>query len=167
MKILNKLIVLFALIPLISSCRTLLNMSIDSDVYFCEYRGGFWGEWSRSIMFCTAKGSVGNFVLYPDSVHPSEWGTRVYVNGLNDLKQLKKGEWYEYSGTIEYYSTKSTLALAIEDLVRNAISCHVRPVSGNLFSIPATIKVRKGTGRIVYNILFDNVGIGIQLPLFY
>ncbi len=164
MKIRRIIIYLVALLPIVVSCKSLLNLGVDPYIYFCEYRGGYWGEWDRSYT-CAAKGNVGSFVLYPDSNHPSEWGMKVTVNGLNSKNDLESDEWETFSGLFEFYSSETTTSKAVQKVVRSWNYSYLRPHGSIHYSRPATIKAQRGFGCVIYNVYFDDVGIGIQLPV--
>lgn len=164
MKKRRSLICIVALLPIVVSCKPLLNLAADPYIYLCEYRGGYWGEWERSYT-CAAKGNVGSFVLYRDGDHPSEWGMKVTVNGLNSTKDLDSDEWDSFSGLFEFYSTQTTTSKAVQNVVHLWNSSYMRPHGSIHYSRPATIKAQRGFGRVTYNVFFDGVGIGIILPV--
>lgn len=161
-----RIICILALLPIIVSCKSLLNLGVDPYIYFCEYRGGYWGEWDRSYT-CAAKGTVDSFVLYADNTHPSEWGMKVTVYGLNSSKDLESDKWDTFSGLFEFYSRESTASKAAQNVIRTSSFSYLRSPGSNHYSRSATIKAQKGFGCVIYNVFFDDVGIGIKLPVSY
>ncbi len=159
----RKFLLIIVLFPFVVSCGILERMNDDGKIYFCEYRGGYWGKWDDGWS-CCVKGTVDSFVLYDSINHPSEWGTKITVYGLNSKEDLSD-EWQKYSGKIEFYSIESSAIKAAQSKARNASWCYIRPSGSRVFSRPASISVKRERIRVVYNVFFDDVGIGISLPV--
>ena len=143
MNIRRSIICIVALLPIVVSCKPLLNLAADPYIYLCEYRGGYWGEWERSYT-CAVTGNVGS---------------------LNSTKDLDSDEWDSFSGLFEFYSTQTTTSKAVQNVVHLWNSSYMRPHGSIHYSRPATIKAQRGFGRVTYNVFFDGVGIGIILPV--
>ena len=102
--------------------------------------------------------------------HPSNWGTHFVINGLKEKASIKSNQTYEYTGYIETYSTKTTTSSAALELAQEANEdktfwLTVRPYESTKYKIYCKVLVYKKSGKLYYNFFFNNVGIGLGLPI--
>lgn len=132
------------------------------------YYNGYWGKNWREPSGLLIEGTFDEFIVY--YYHPGNFTIRVKINYMPSeipkkimKMRLKSGEWYEYSGTIEYFTRSGT-----SDITKDIERWTSAP-SGNDEGVikvtkPATIRIMPyKKNPETYNILFDNVGIGITL----
>lgn len=157
---------------------------LKGQIKTCGYFDGYWGAWEENYFMdifgridytlpCQkVYGDYSGFCIYQAQAHPSYYSFRFkitnYVEPSKKTKKehLKSKQWYDYNGIVEYYVT---------DKYPTAKAC-VRSSSGNFPSVlPTTEGAKKKTvnARIqiapykdhpqVYNIWFEDVGVGIDL----
>lgn len=145
----------------------------QTSFYFCKYINGYWGKWENSNPYTyieggyLIKGNYDEFIIYDYNNHPSQYIMKVklFAMDVETDKKLKKqriksGQWYEYSGTVEYYTQ------GLWDKFKNIM--HQWPnvpdaSNGEIQTASATIKIQPYKKRPeVYNIFFENIGLGIQ-----
>lgn len=124
--------------------------------FFCTYLNGYWGDWeSFPDYLFKIRGNPDNFIGYSASSHPSQYQFKVTVNGF-DKSVLKKLKEKDYSGSIETNGFSRSFVTVLP---------YAPPTDGrNMRTYSARIKVfYKGHDRYVYNIWFDNVGLGLDI----
>lgn len=144
------------------------------------YIDSMWGEWDYvSSYVYNISGSVDDFVIKNSRDHPSNYFLRIKVDNFTIpsrseyKRRKKKNEWHEYEGTIEYFY-RACDGDNFKSRAKGGFS-YTDPTAydegGELFNE----KVLKATKRIVvriapfkkhpsvYNIYFDDIGIGIVL----
>ena len=81
--------------------------SMSQTKKFCCYYDGYWGKWSS--FSAEMRGSYNGFVLYLPWEHPSNYFFSFDIDNRTpptkkEVKEHgKKGLWWEYTGTVEYY----------------------------------------------------------------
>ena len=103
------LIILFVIIPITSFCQTYFS--------FTKCINNYWGEWKYSNPYRTIdggyllNGTYDEFIIYAYDKHPSQYIMKVKLFAMsvdNDKKakkqRIKTDQWYEYTGTVEYYT---------------------------------------------------------------
>ena len=146
-------------------------------IKFCAYFDGFWSPWVSSSE-ARVYGNYESFVVH--TVDDGPWNYRFKFT-INDFKvpnkkqrkkDLKANKYYEFSGTVEYYTSYDFPS------ARDAFRQNKGPkfISANMekgkptkkITSKATIRVRpfKDYPR-VYNIWYDNVALGIDLNTTY
>lgn len=140
----------------------------------CVNIGGYWGEWSNINSYFpqnhyTAYGTNAQFIIYDKYNHPSSYFFRVVITNFDfpdakrKRKHLKTGEWYQYSGYVEYVPQRDGKGYSLDAFVRSF-------QSGNCYSNHEKVKT-KAIIKIApykkepqtYNVWFDNYGIGLIL----
>lgn len=161
-----KRIILFSLSALLfTGCGIFSNMS-NSQVSYNKYIDGFWGNWETFNPFSNVSfyGTPGNFIVYQGYGHKSDYSLKIVANNCflstKDKTAIKSHRWYEYKGTITYrtykrYNSSKDYIKAFDYVL----------ISGTYeVTRPATIKVYPMKDRYCYNIYFDGVGIGLNIP---
>lgn len=144
--------------------------------YINEYWGDKWEDSNESLYSdqygYVLKGTYDEFIIYYvlpfGNNYPSDYIMRIKIIGLNtdiDKKEkkrrLKNNEWYQYSGTVEYYTDHNFSTL--EQYIRSWPS-RVNRDEKRRNVTPATIKIAPYKKKPeVYNIYFGGYGIGISL----
>lgn len=157
MKRLLVISVTLSIVGLISSCSVQYGAASAN-----KYVGGYWGQW-YSIDTWMYQGSVGDFIVYSPSNHPSNYCFKVVANNSPD--DIQNGKWYTCTGYIEYhyYTIPKNFSVASKSFVNNDLpylSCN----GSEIIRRPATIKVSKDNDGTTYNIFFDEVGFGFEIP---
>ena len=162
----SSLIILFVIIPITSFCQTYFS--------FTKCINNYWGEWKYSNPYRTIdggyllNGTYDEFIIYAYDKHPSQYIMKVKLFAMsvdNDKKakkqRIKTDQWYEYTGTVEYYT--NGLWDKFKDIVNQWP--YVPDASyGEVHTVSATIKIQPyKKNPKVYNILFEGYGIGINL----
>lgn len=145
---------------------------------YCKYIKGYWGEWQNSVSYSSGEvlqGTYDEFIIYYKTYHPSEYILKVKINGLvieSSKKEkarmkaaIKANTWYQYSGTVEYFTTSNTDFKQQFALWPNGVIAPKATDTDARSNIrPATITIQPfKKNPQVYNIWFDGYGIGIQL----
>lgn len=139
-----------------------------------------WGKWIPVNNYIL--GDYGDFVIVESEyTHPSNYLVRITLNNFelakkSDYKKRKKNnEWYEYSGTIEYfecsdYNTAKTTTM--DARIKSGLgfgflapSAYDKNLAGfRTIRKPAIIRIAPYKEKpIIYNIFFENYGIGIDM----
>ena len=148
--------------------------SQDVDIYTCAYFDGYWSEWNNIGLGGKIKGNYDGFIIYLDSEGPWEYRFKFTIDNMafpnkkQRNKDIKNGNYYVFSGTVEYY---------ISDDEPSALE-NFRKKRGPYF-VPAKLPNGRPTKKITskatikiapfknlpetYNIHFDKVGFGINL----
>lgn len=127
-----------------------------------EYPGRTFSNSDNSAIVLKSAGGTQYFAFFIDHyVKPSK----------KDLKQhIKSDTWFEYTGTVEYcvndeYPTAESLAKACRFVVPNP---RVQDTPTVTRTTRATIKIAPYKEvPVVFNIWFDNIGIGISVRDFH
>lgn len=162
----KRLLALLILCSTVTSCG-ILGYNGASGKY-CQYLDGYWGQWESFFAMTTGafQGDPGNFVVYKNGSHPSDFCFRISSRGF-DKSAVKKNSWEKLSGTIEFYSnhpaggqsaSKSFVSSTLGFLDGKAIGNEV------VVKRPATIDIQRVSGGYLYNVFFDNVGFAIVIP---
>lgn len=166
-----------------------ISLYASAQIKVCCYYDGYWSEWEEAylsdlygrldptIPYLKIYGNYSGFCTYGNTAHPSTYSFKFQITNytIPDKKtkkeHLKKGKWYEYSGTVEYY-VKEDLPTIKDILKRESIFGHfpsITPSYGTRKrSVNATIQIApyKDHPR-VYNIWFEGVGVGIDIGTIY
>ena len=173
---------------------TLTSMS-QSKKFCCCY-DGYWGNWKS--FSAQMQGNYNGFVLYLPWEHPSNYFFSFDIDNRTpptkkEVKEHgKKGLWWEYTGTVEYYvcdvypTIKDCFKqfgrpLMKSDLESSEYSSKLSVLratrirqQGNFVARGLTKRTARATIKIapyshkflkpmVYNIWFEDVGFGIDL----
>ena len=136
---------------------------------------GYWGDWKSSYIGVGIEkfyfnGTINNFVIHSSEEHPSNYVMKVTINDYRldtDKKsrkqRLKDNVYYEYEGTVEYYTE-----LTFQDFGEYThrwpyISWNTS--KGKKHVAKAIIKIQpyKEYPQIL-NIFFENYGVAISVP---
>lgn len=139
------------------------------DAYYCQYVDGYWGQWQKVVAFRP------QFIGRPDDFgvgfmtsSPRLYFAKIRVNGFNKKDLKSNGSFTEYSGTIEYtiHDGKPENRHNILKQSRAFVEYFGKIEGSETITRPVTIKICKGRrrGAIIYNIFFDHVGIGLDIP---
>jgi hypothetical protein len=139
----------------------------------CELVDGCWSKWRDSYEYIY--GNYGQFQFYKPEGHPSIFCWRFTINNYRTPtraeieKHRTTGEWFEYSGTFEYYISDDfpdirsqllkpgMVAPWLHDTSKGQTPCVKRTVN-------ATIKIEPYVEHPkVYNVFFEGCGYGIDL----
>ena len=144
----------------------------------CAYFDGYWSEWRPESSVVKIKGNYDGFILYLEKEGP--WNYRFkftidnmfFPNKKQRKKDIKEGNFYEFTGTVEYYITDDYPTI-LELFRKN---------KGALFA-PAKLENGRPTKKVTsratikvaafkdlpkdYNIWFDRVAFGISLGTLY
>lgn len=141
---------------------------------FCKLINGYWGQCESSNPYTyieggyILQGTYDEFIIYEHGKHPSQYIMKVKLFAMRieedkkiKKKRIKSGQWYQYSGSVEYYTKR--------ELERFSNIIQTWPYTpntsnGKCHTVAATIKIQPYKKKPeVYNIFFENLGIGIQL----
>ena len=136
---------------------------------------GYWGDWKSSYIGVGIEkfyfnGAINHFVIHSSEEHPSNYVMKVTINDYRldtDKKsrkqRLKDNVYYEYEGTVEYYTE-----LTFQDFGEYThrwpyISWNTS--KGKKHVAKAIIKIQpyKEYPQIL-NIFFENYGVAISVP---
>lgn len=127
------------------------------------YIGGYWGDWEHYSIY-KFQGTHGNFVVYLQDHHPNDYSYRVTVSNYNEYR-VTKNDWAEFQGSIEYKVSEYSLQNnTYKELSKEFVSRSWPTPIGVNIKRPATIRIRKYGSAYVYDIYFDGVGLGVQIP---
>ena len=143
------------------------------------YYDGYWGEWKDqwlpSLYSSTPEkfyyriyGNESGFIVYDADNHPSDYVFKFQINNYvaptkQQIKEhYKRDEWYEYSGTVEYYVVESKPT--IKEILKDHCDWPGRtePIAKRIANATIKIAPYKKHPR-TYNIFFDDVAVGIML----
>lgn len=141
---------------------------------YCKLINGYWGQWENSNPYrfidggYLLQGTYDEFIIYENGKHPSQYIMKVKLFAMRieedkkiKKKRIKSGEWYQYTGSVEYY-TKDVLE-RFNDIIQQWPYTSDTS-NGKRHTVAATIKIQPYKKKPeVYNIFFENLGIGIQL----
>ena len=138
---------------------------------------GYWGSmWldAMDLNQVVITGGFDEFVIHQGGKHPSEYIMKVTIQRMTvetDKKKkkivMKSKNWYEYSGTVEYFSWKEN-PNGFKDIVKSwpfgALNASFKDSKNAItYKVPATIKIAPYMDKPeVYNIWFEGYGIGID-----
>ena len=141
---------------------------------YCKLISGYWGQWEDSNPYrfidggYLMQGTYDEFIIYEKGKHPSQYimkiklfAMRVEKDKKAKRKRIKSGEWYVYSGNVEYYTyNPSEKFINIIQQWPNTPNTS----NGNVHHAYATIKIQPYKKNPEdYNIFFENTGLGIQI----
>lgn len=165
----KKLILLFLMVMSING--------LSAQTFTCCFFDGFWSDWKRVEPSVSVYGSWDSFIMF-DKNSGDKWEPqfKVTINNLSvpNKKQRKKDVkdkvWYEFDGTVEYnlpidgmnilewFRYFKGALLLDKPALEEALEQDARKVVSR-----ATIKIPAFEKRpLVYNVYFDNVGVGIS-----
>ncbi len=153
-------------------CWGIAQAQISLSAYF----DGYWSDWKSCAQTIKIHGEYGGFIIYDQEEGPWSHFFKFTINNFcipdKDTRKsnLKNDKWYEYSGTVEYYICddyptaysvfKSSKAPVF--VTESWSKKTERPIKK--ITSPAKIKIRPYKDHPeVYNIWYDNVGLGISL----
>jgi hypothetical protein len=169
------------------SLASFLLLIISINFTFAQ-KGGFsfsfninsmWGNWQPA-----SERILGNYndlvIVEGEYTHPSDYYVRITLDNFelikdtNYKKRLKNNQWYEYTGTIEYFEIDNPAEwhTTFEDRIKSNIGLSFGAPTANdrdkkgfrAIKKPAIIKIAPYKEYpIIYNIFFDNYGIAIDL----
>ena len=139
----------------------------------CTYINKYWGKWQSNTGYVTGRGdSDDSFIIYHADSHPSAYIMKVTVLNMlieKDKKEMKRRiksrEWYEFYGTVEYF-TNPTYPDINKMLLYWPSRVSPSATEPNVKSIVSMAVIKVAPYKNIpetFNILFDGVGIGIQL----
>ena len=158
---------------------TLLSVTMFAQIKRAAYFDGYWSDWkSDSQVNWAIRGSYAGFIIYPKASGPWEPWFKFTINNfyMPDAKTRKKnvkyGQWYEFTGTVEYYISDDYIsAYQIFKTRRGASFVNPKQPDGRptkKVTSQAKIKIAPYKDHpTVYNIWYDNVGLGIDLNNIY
>lgn len=151
-------------------------ISVFSQTYFnfCKLINGYWGQWecSNPYQFIEGgylmQGTYDEFIIYEYGKHPSQYIMKVKLFAMRveqdkkiKKKRIKSGEWYQYTGSIEYYTTG--VLERFNDIIQQWPYVP-NSSNGKPHTVAATIKIQPYKKKPeTYNIFFENMGLGIQI----
>lgn len=153
------------------------NSSFGQKSVSC-YFDGYWSSWRDMPPNAKLKGNYDGFIIYNDSEGPWNYRFKFTIddfkvpNKKQRKKDIKKKNYYTYTGTVEYYVTYNhPSALSIFRDNRGPTFCPAMLDGGTpakKITSKATIKVApfKKLPK-VYNIWYDNVALAIDLGTTY
>lgn len=156
----NRLRLLFLVLLVASSCSLLYQAADDGYIYTAYSVDGYWGTWEPQPNM-TVQGPRDCFILYERGTHPSDWGTRITIRDMD--KTINHSDWREYNGTIEYHAVESNLPSYAEhskEYVKRSL--YYVKIGYPVYTRPAKIKVCRSGGRIILNVFFDDVALGLS-----
>lgn len=157
----------------------LLTIAAKAQISTCAYYDGYWGEWTQQYLlplysweqrkdYYNLYGNYSGFIIYDKEFHPSQYCFKFQINNYvpptkKQIKEhYKKKEWYEYSGTAEYYVVER--APTIKDVLKQFGFPIYHFGMGPKRVANATIKIAPYKKRPqVYNIWFDDVAVAVSL----
>lgn len=144
------------------------QVSINS----CKMLNGYWGAW-QSNFGEVLQGTYDEFIIYNHQYHPSNYIMKVKIFGMQveidkkiKKKRIKEKRWYEYVGTVEYFTNISYPDFKAQFNLwpSGILAPKAAENSSHSNSRSATIKIQPyKKNPEVYNIFFEDYGIGIQL----
>ena len=164
---------------LIAVFVTLLSVSMSAQIGFAAYFDGYWSDWkSYSQDKWSIRGSYAGFIIYQKESGPWEPWFKFTINNfyMPDAKtrkwNVKYRQWYEFTGTVEYYICDDYLsAYELFKTMRGASLVPPNLPDGRptkKVTSQAKIKIAPYKDHpTVYNIWYDNVGLAINLNNIY
>lgn len=164
---------LFSIVLLSFTLLTPTNTVAQSKKSFFRYsicKNGYWGDWggSNGIHKMMFNGSYDRFIIHDNYFHPSEYIMKVVINNFqldtnkkSKRQRIKNNTWYEYTGTVEYYTELTfqnfgDLAYTWPQVSWNTSTGKKHIVNAKIIIAPYEDYPK------VYNIFFENLGIGIR-----
>jgi len=152
---------------------------VSAQIKRAAYFDGYWSDWkSNSQVNWAIRGGYGGFIIYPEESGPWDpWFSfkidNFYMPDAKTRKQnFKSGLWYEFTGTVEYYISDDYIS-AYQIFRSSRGASFVNPKQPGerptkKITSRATIKIAPYKDHPkVYNIWYDNVGLGIDLNNIY
>lgn len=148
-----------------TSCGILYNSY--NRVSYSTYIDGYWGEWNYFNQYDNASfyGNPSDFIVYCGGTHKSYYAIKVVANNCYLSPKDNSRTWYEYNGYITYKTN---------NLYDGGEKCSREYIRGFDYTLdiwspkqvtrPATIKIYPKRDGFVYNIFFDSVGLGLNIP---
>lgn len=164
----------------LTSCFLFITLFLNAQISLSANVDGYWGGWKKCNSL-TIQGSYGGFIIYDKKDSPWNWMFKFTINGFyipdskNQKQHRKNGTWYEFKGTVEYYISDSYQS-AYEAFKNNkgpgfvdadAIQKKGWPVKKVTSNAKIRIQPYDNSRPKVYNIWYDNVGLGIDLGTLY
>jgi len=162
-----------------------LTITAKAQISTCAYYDGYWGKWKQRYVRWPSgqitmnddefRGNYSGFIIYDKSDHPSQYFFKFQINNYvpptkQQIKEhYKKNEWYEYSGTVEYFVVEDLPT--IKDILKEiGFPLYHKDIHDG-FGNYAVKRVANATIKIApykkhpetYNFWFDNVGLAISL----
>lgn len=168
-RLLSKLFMFLILLGL-HSCGSYTN-------YISYNIDGYWSQWkelrdhgSYSDYQCRLYGNYGGFQIYNYNKNPWDYFFKFEITAFSkptkeEIKaHYKNGQWYEYYGIVEYFVSEDYPT--IESSLRTGRFVGEDFTYGKKVKRSTVAKIRIApykTHPEVYNILFDDVGVAIQI----
>ena len=155
---------------LFTGCGILGNMS-NRSMSYNKYIDGYWGEWERFSDYGRPSfyGTPGNFIVYSGTNHKSDFHIKVEAFNCNisikDKDAIKAKRWFTYKGQVTF-KTEAPQNCRKNIVIRSFVDCYFGNLNGNgrVITVPATIKIYPMRDRYCYNIYFDGLGVGLNIP---
>lgn len=157
----------------------LVAFAVNAQIKTCAYFDGYWSNWQDAYEL-SINGSYAGFIIYDNENGPWDPYFKFtiddfYIPDSSTRKQyLRNNQWYEYTGMVEYmicdqYMTARDMFKSNKGpsfLTEKALKEVGRP--GKKVRFQATIKIAPYKDHPkVYNIWYDNVGLGIDMNNIY
>jgi len=150
----------------------------QAQISLCAYLDGYWSSWTTGYGL-KIQGNYNGFIIYDENDGPWDPMFKFTINNFymdtdSRSRKLQGDRWYEFSGTVEYkicdqYLTAYSLFKDQKGpsfITDRALKEAGRP--GKKVTSRATIKIAPYKDHPkVYNIFYDNVGLGIDLNNIY
>lgn len=160
----KKILLLLTCCSLLSGCSLLFPPDPMSFRYSI-YLDGYWGKWS-DFYTATYQGSPQKFTVYNPYGHPSQFYFRVTITDTFNEYAIPDS-FVSFKGYIEYREIDYHLGRTptIKEFSRNFVTSPSTFNSGKIIKRSATISISRTPKRgYVYNIFFDDVGLGLTIP---
>lgn len=161
-----------------------LTSVIKAQIRTCAYYDGYWGKWEERWIpklylpredYYNLYGDYSGFIVYDKEGHPSQYTFKFQIDNYvppskKEIKEhYKRQEWYEHTGTVEYFVVES--APTIKDILKKWGFPIYYHDSNRFKGEPTARRIANATIKIapykkhptVYNIWFDDVAIAIEL----
>lgn len=159
----KKIVWLLTCCSLLSGCSILFPPDPLSFSY-AQYIDGYWGKWEKFYSE-TYQGSPRQFIVYNKYGHPSNFCFRVTITDTFN-EYTVPDDFVSFNGYIECRGTQwhDRKPFTLQEQSRFFVRLPTKS-SGNIIKRPATIRIMRIPKRgYVYNIFFDDVGLGLTIP---
>ena len=134
---------------------------------------GYWGNWKNSYLGIGIEkfyinGKSDNFIIHSSLLHPSNYIMKVVINNFvldtdkkSKKERMKSNTWYEYSGTVEYYTELTFQNFG--EFTEYWPYSYWNTSNGKKHVVKAKIKIAPYEDYPqLYNIFFENYGVAIS-----
>lgn len=156
----KKFLLLLTCCSLLSGCSILFPPDPMSFRY-SKYLDGYWGNW-ENFFYAAYHGSPQQFTVYNQHGHPSDFYFRVTITDTFNEYAIPD-HFVSFKGYIEYRQKDGYTT--IKEFSRGFVNFPDVKNYGNIIKRPARISISRTPKRgFVYNIFFDDVGLGLTIP---